>query len=60
MKTQFENIPYDPNSKCPVCGGELSDKVVEKYGKMQRKCFLCGNTFYQNQEKETETYGNKI
>jgi hypothetical protein len=37
---------YDPNAKCPACGGVLSDLV--QGDRVQRKCTsFCGDTYYQ-------------
>ncbi len=37
---------YNPNDKCPECGGVLSDLVIDN--RVQRKCTsFCGETYYQ-------------
>lgn len=39
-------VMYDANKKCPNCGGSLSDRQFPKYKRVQRKCYVCGETYY--------------
>jgi len=38
---------YDPNIRCPNCGGYLSDREFPQFKKVQRKCVNCGETYYE-------------
>lgn len=53
---------YDPNKKCPNCGGYLSDREFPQFNKVQRKCLSCGETYYEKLEEENanSTNTNKV